>query len=90
VKCAKECLDDFRKFNSPSVAISRPISSPAQWIRLPLGIIKLNWDSALDRGKHLMGVRVIARDSERQVVAFMCSVQHHIFDSTIGEAYGAH
>jgi hypothetical protein len=54
-----------------------------------LGIIKLNWDSALNRGKHLMGVGVIARDSEGQVVASMCSVQHHISDPAIAEAYGA-
>jgi hypothetical protein len=54
-----------------------------------LGVIKLNWDSALDHGKHLMGVGVIALDLEGQVVASICSVQHHVFDSAIAEAYGA-
>jgi hypothetical protein len=73
---------------------TRPIAeffvvSPAPWMHLPLGVIKFNWDSALDRGKHLMGVGVIAQDSECQVVASMCSVQYHIFDSAIAEAYGA-
>ncbi|XP_062152877.1 uncharacterized protein LOC133861169 [Alnus glutinosa] len=65
---------------------NRKVFEDELWVRPPLGFIKLNWDSALARGKQLMGVGVIARDSEGQVVASMCTVQHYISDSVIAEA----
>jgi len=91
VKCAIEDLADYRLTLSQSSpnAQQSSIPSPTQWSRPPVNIIKLNWDSALDRNKKLIGVGVIAQDWEGNVMALMCSIQQYISDPSVAEAYGA-
>jgi hypothetical protein len=66
-----------------------PTSSPIQWSHPPVAIIKLNWDSFLDRRKQLICVSVIVRNSDGKVMASMCSVQQYISNPAIAEVYGA-
>jgi len=91
MKCAVDDLTDFRK-STAKISLSsdhRSPSSPCQWAR-PVGdLIKLNWDSAVQTWRKLVGIGVVARNSTGQVLASLCSVQRYISDSTVAEAYGA-
>jgi hypothetical protein len=91
MKCAVDDLTDFRKSTAkiPLSSDHRSPSSPCQWAR-PVGdLIKLNWDSAVQTRRKLVGIGVVARNSAGQVLASLCSVQRYISDSTVAEAYGA-
>jgi hypothetical protein len=90
LKGATEELADFR--NSVLVSIHQSNNGylpPAQWTRPAKGNVKINWDAALDGQNRLMGVGIIARDSNGRVVAAMCSFLPYIKDPSVAEAIGA-
>ncbi|GLT70448.1 hypothetical protein SLA2020_425280 [Shorea laevis] len=50
----------------------------------PLGVLKVNWDAALNNSSHTIGVGVLVRDDQGLVVASLCATVPYISDSTIG------
>jgi hypothetical protein len=46
----------------------------------PTGIIKLNWDAALDRKNNKMRVGPIVRDSSREVLIALSTIVPFIYD----------
>lgn len=59
------------------------------WQKPPKGVIKLNWDAALNEYAHMMGVGILAHDSGGYVVATMCTTIPFITDPTMAEATAA-
>jgi ribonuclease HI len=53
------------------------------------GLIKVNWDAAIDISGKRMGMGIIARDHEGYVLASMCSIKQFIVDPAVAEAYAA-
>lgn len=64
-----------------SGALSKPIQP--KWRRPPDGVFKLNWDAALHRASHYMGLGIIVHDAEGLVLASKCSKYPFITDPTI-------
>jgi hypothetical protein len=46
--------------------------SATPWQKPPEGIIKVNWDAAVDGGRKMIGMGAIVRDSDGKVLAMMC------------------
>ncbi|XP_059436112.1 uncharacterized protein LOC132169039 [Corylus avellana] len=55
------------------------------WEKPPLGIVKLNWDAAIDVGRQKMGVGIIARDHAGNVLAVFCASRPLVIDPTVAE-----
>jgi hypothetical protein len=91
IKGAREALSEFREASGLLLmnTQNQPSSLPVQWTKPPQGFSKLNWDAALDKNQRLIGVGIVARDSEGKVIAVMCSSQRYISDSSVAEAFGA-
>ncbi|KAF5454830.1 hypothetical protein F2P56_024466 [Juglans regia] len=59
---------------------------PYMWEATPQGRVKLNWDEALDKRACKMGVGVVIRGSEGQILATL-RMQHHLYpDHFLAEA----
>lgn len=54
--------------------------------RPPPGMMKCNWDAALDLESKRMGVGIVIRNHEGMVIATKCSTRPHIIDPLIAEA----
>jgi hypothetical protein len=52
----------------------------------PEGYIKLNWDTSIDTGGKRMGMGIVARNYEGNVIATFCDSKPFITDSAIAEA----
>lgn len=65
---AKEAVDYFLQANQSSdllVGVMEPLIQ--RWIKPPIGMLKLNCDTALDRRTRKMGVGAVVRDSSGEV-----------------------
>lgn len=58
------------------------------WKKPELGFIKINWDVAIDKEGKKMGVGIVARDHDGQVVAALSTPRCFITDPTTAEAMG--
>lgn len=94
VKCTRDSLADFHSAQSlPIVRAADAVglgtshhTACQQWRQPPEGVIKLNWDAAIDRDTKRMGVGVIARDESSTVLVSMCTTVLSIMDPTLVEA----
>jgi ribonuclease HI len=69
---------------------SCPISVGVQiWNKPPLGVVKLNWDAAVNVKEQKMGLGIIARDHTGQVLAVLVASRMYITDPTTAEALAA-
>jgi hypothetical protein len=59
------------------------------WSRPGRGIIKVNWDAALDQRQRRIGMGILARDHDGQVIAAMCSSKPFLLDPVSAEAFAA-
>jgi hypothetical protein len=57
-----------------------------EWIKPLNGILKLNWDTALDKSNKLMDVGVVARDCHGAVRTAMCTSVSYITDPSYAGA----
>jgi hypothetical protein len=55
----------------------------------PCGVIKVNCDTTIDKSRNAMGVGVIVRDHEVNILAAMCSSKPIIVYPIVVEAYAA-
>jgi hypothetical protein len=56
------------------------------WQKPPAGKVKINSDATVELQKNMMGIGVIARDHEGNVLAMLCTKKEHISDPTMAEA----
>ncbi|GLT53802.1 hypothetical protein SLA2020_270480 [Shorea laevis] len=75
------------KGDNQEVPLHNPIVP--HWKAPPDGVYKINWDAAIDKSRRIMGVGVIVRDGEGEVVAALHSSQMGIMDPATAEAYAA-
>jgi hypothetical protein len=89
VQSTKESLEAYHHVRKlPGLGTTtRPARS--RWKKPPAGVLKVNWDAALDQSSNSMGVGVIALDEWGSVVASMCDIIPFITDPTIAEAVAA-
>ena len=59
------------------------------WQKPPEGIIKVNWDAAVDGGRKMIGMGAIMRDSDGKVMATMCDTMILIQDPVLAKALAA-
>jgi hypothetical protein len=59
---AAECGKRGHRHCSPSVAVQK-------WKKPPYGVVKLNWDAAINVEVQMMGLGIVARDHTGQVLA---------------------
>jgi ribonuclease HI len=57
-----------------------------RWKTPPKGIMKLNWDAAIDRNKKLMGIGIVVRDFTGEVVATQCTTKAYVCNPVVAEA----
>lgn len=69
VKWAKEGLQAFKRAQDYLTSL-RPntLQMAWSWEKSPEGTYKVNWDAVIDKSKGKIGIRVIIRDSKRQVI----------------------
>jgi hypothetical protein len=87
---AVQIVEEFNKANS--YPPSRPIlkeNTDMSWQRPPLGMIKVNWDIAIDRECQQMGIGVVIRDDTELCIAAMAMVIPHVLEPTTAEGLGA-
>jgi ribonuclease HI len=60
-----------------------------RWKNPPLGVLKINWDAALDPKTGKMGMGIVARDHEGRVLAMSSSIQTQISHPTTAETLAA-
>ncbi|KAF5465143.1 hypothetical protein F2P56_015174 [Juglans regia] len=66
------------------------VSPPTvSWQAPPMEWFKINWDGAVDKGKGLIGIGVVIRDSFGQVIATMRQRKKLYPDPLLAESYGA-
>jgi hypothetical protein len=91
IKCAKEALSTFKDAHDSTFLFSNQNPSPLslQWSKPQQGTFKLNWDAAVDTKQRMIGVGIVARDSDGKVLGVKCSLHRNITNSSVAEAFGA-
>lgn len=87
VKQGIASLEEFHVAIQDSVTVvgTSGDSELQKWQRPLEGFIKINWDAAIDKANHQMGVGVLARDAEGVVVASLCATIPSISDPGVAE-----
>jgi hypothetical protein len=60
-----------------------------RWKKPPVGVVKLNWDAAVDERTGNVGLGAIARDQEGRALAMHGSICKHIYNPTTAETLSA-
>lgn len=89
VHSAETSLAEFNQ-----AQIDRRVTLPSQplrirWKKPPTGVIKVNWDAALDHSSNTIGVGVVARDERGGFVASFCTTVPFITNPALAEAVAA-
>lgn len=91
IKGAKETVEEYHQFQAlvPQLAQNNLQTGSIVWCAPSDGVIKLNWDIAMNKRLRMVGVGIVARDSGGKVVASKCFIQRYMSDAAIAEAFGA-
>jgi hypothetical protein len=94
IRLAQEQLQSFRIAELGRCAQGfqlSPLSNsvPQKWKKPPHGVIKLNWDAAIDKNNQRMGIGIIARDHNGNIVAAFVATRLYITDPSSAEALAA-
>jgi ribonuclease HI len=87
---ALESLEAFQQATSrqrPQVVANSP--TVHRWQVPPAGFVKVNWDAAVDGTHRRMGMGVIVRDPNGEVVAMLSAPRNYITAPDIAEAVAA-
>jgi hypothetical protein len=85
-----DLVEEFRTTNSRVETLGQgEQSTRIGWSKPAENRIKINWDAALDGGRKLMGIGIIARDHQGRVRAAKCEILPHVRDPVAAEAIGA-
>jgi hypothetical protein len=71
IKNATEAWEEFYAAEQkvPTAEVHSPVCPVPTWKAPPWGVFKINWDAAIDKSSKMMGVGVIVRDGEGEVIA---------------------
>jgi hypothetical protein len=91
VKTAEDQLEAFTSANqhirTQGTGVRREHYIP--WTKPPLGVIKVNWDAAVDGKQRRIGIGVIVRNHEGRATAMMSETMEYIHDPVTAEALAA-
>lgn len=65
------------------------IDVTSKWKGPLAGVVRVNWNAAIDKSTQKIGVGAIARNHKGNVLASLCSSKPYISDMTVAEAYAA-
>ena len=65
--------------------VKTSIGTTVRWKKPPFGVLKINWDAALDPRTSKMGLGILARDHEGRVLAMTSSTRNQISHPTTVE-----
>jgi hypothetical protein len=68
VRKAMESIEELKNANARPQVENEDISSHKNWMLPAVGHIKINWDAAVNKAKGKMGIGVIVRDNEGEVL----------------------
>jgi hypothetical protein len=91
LQMAKDQLEVFNMVNQP-ISKEGPgtrRTTISLWTKPPPGVLKTNWDAAVDGKRRKIGVGVIVRNHEGGVIAMMCEIINFIQDPVTAEALAA-
>jgi hypothetical protein len=74
---------------TPVSLIQIPQNSTLQWSKPALGLIKVNWDTTVDRKNKMMDVGLIAWYHIYNLQTSNCSFRPYVSDPIVAEAIGA-
>ncbi|XP_040994328.1 uncharacterized protein LOC121240868 [Juglans microcarpa x Juglans regia] len=87
---ARSILDMLNEEASNQGCSSNKICTSADvWQAPPSNWLKMNWDSAVDNARGIIGVGVAVRDSTGKIIATMRTKKHLFPDPLLAEAFGA-
>ena len=66
-----------------------PIKTVVRWKKPPVGVLKINWDAALDPRTGKTGMGIVARDHEGRVLAMNSYTRNQISHPTTAETLPA-
>ncbi|XP_062154522.1 uncharacterized protein LOC133862691 [Alnus glutinosa] len=90
IREAFDLVEEFRTTNLQVETLGQgEQSTRVGWSKPEENRIKINWDAALDGGRKLMGIGIIARDHQGRVRAAKCEILPHVRDPVAAEAIGA-
>ncbi|XP_042973040.1 uncharacterized protein LOC122304840 [Carya illinoinensis] len=86
IHAAKQNLEEFRTVNNPSKPdqVDRRL---IRWKEPDAMVCKVNWDAALDVKNKQVGIGIIVRDSEGEILAYLCSKLSIVVKAVVVEAY---
>ncbi|XP_041004142.1 uncharacterized protein LOC121249507 [Juglans microcarpa x Juglans regia] len=88
IKEARSLLEMLNEESSNQDSV-QTCNSDMDWQAPPSNWIKMNWDSAVDKAKGIIGVGVAVRDNLGQIIATMRTKKHIFPDPLLAEAFGA-
>ncbi|XP_059440309.1 uncharacterized protein LOC132172759 [Corylus avellana] len=90
-KLAHEQVDLFMKTEEGRWVQRPQQSNPVvqRWHTPPVGVVKINWDAAVDKDGEKMGIGIIARDHNGLILAAQVASRQYITDPTTAEALAA-
>jgi hypothetical protein len=91
IRRATEQVDPCNKVGQRSaVSDMIPRSSPITvWEKPCQGLVKINWDTALDLHQNRTGIGVIVRNHEGMLVVMFCAVKGNVSESTMADTFGS-
>jgi hypothetical protein len=81
-------IDDFQQVNLPEKKDVQKTQhdGPVMWQPLPVNIVKINWDAAVDHRNRRIGLGCIAQNSEGVFLARRSITKECVVDPSIAEA----
>jgi ribonuclease HI len=92
IRQTEELAEEFKKVNMPESTNGavENIDRKKKWEAPPHGWYKVNWDVAIDKLQQRVGVGVVIREENGQVVAAMSKTRQGTLEPTSGEAFAAY
>ncbi|XP_040998968.1 uncharacterized protein LOC121244821 [Juglans microcarpa x Juglans regia] len=75
--------------NEEGCRTSKVCTSAEVWQAPPSNWLKMNWDSAVDKARGIVGVGVVVRNSSGKIIATLRTKKHLFPNSLLAEAFGA-
>jgi ribonuclease HI len=88
VRLARDQVEAFdnatRRLSDPQERDSATVENA--WEKPPNGVVKINWDGAVDSPNGKVGMGAIARDQNGNVIAMVCGGRQYVTDPVMAEA----
>ncbi|KAF5481803.1 hypothetical protein F2P56_002425 [Juglans regia] len=85
-----EGLEDYKSaqsFQDGDAATTTARVQLKKWQKPDVNEVKANWDAATDMEAKRMGMGIVIRDEEGEVLVFICDVRKHVVDPALAESW---